>query len=236
MATIAAASSLKCARCGASLAVSRYEVRAGEAKLRRCLRCALIHRPMLARSLVICLVVGTILTAINQGNVILAGDFPSALAWKIPLTYSVPFCVATLGALLNARSAVSSQQSAVSSQRGRLRAKLRDFRELKVWEKAHHLALEVYKATATFPKDELYGLTSQIRRCCASIPANIAEGCGRSGDAELARFLQIAMGSASELEYHLLLSHDLDFLNGSDYERLSGDVTEVKRMHSEAEG
>ena len=90
--------------------------------------------------------------------------------------------------------------------------------------------LAVYQATGDFPKDELYGLTSQIRRSCASIPANIAEGCGRKGDAELARFMQIAMGSASELEYHLLLAHDLNFLNGSDYERLTEGVTEVKRM------
>lgn len=90
---------------------------------------------------------------------------------------------------------------------------MKDFRNLKVWEKSHQLALAVYKATSTFPRHELYGLTSQIRRACASIPANIAEGCGRSGDAELARFLQIAMGSASELEYHLLLARDLGFLS-----------------------
>lgn len=107
---------------------------------------------------------------------------------------------------------------------------MRDFRELKVWQKAHHLTLAVYQATATFPRDELYGLTSQIRRSCASIPANIAEGCGRSGDADLARFLQIAVGSASELEYHLLLAHDLDLLNSSDYEQLASDVSEVRRM------
>jgi four helix bundle protein len=107
---------------------------------------------------------------------------------------------------------------------------LRDFRALKVWEKAHHLTLAKYKATATFPKDELYGLTSQIRRCCASIPANIAEGCGRAGRTELARFLQIAMGSASELEYHLLLARDLNLLGTSEYDRLTGDVIEVKRM------
>ncbi len=104
MATIAAASSPRCARCGASLTDSRYEVRAGEAKLARCLRCALMYWPMLVRSFIICLIVGTVLTAINQGNVIAGGDFPAALAWKIPLTYSVPFCVATTGAILNARS------------------------------------------------------------------------------------------------------------------------------------
>jgi four helix bundle protein len=107
---------------------------------------------------------------------------------------------------------------------------VRDFRTLKVWEKSHQLTLDVNKATARFPGTELYGLTSQIRRACASIPANIAEGCGRSGDAELARFLQIAMGSASELEYHLLLAHDLGFLNHPDYEPLAAQVIEVKRM------
>lgn len=81
-----------------------------------------------------------------------------------------------------------------------------------------------------FPKEELYGLTSQIRRACASIPANVAEGCGRGSDAEFARFLQIAMGSASELEYHLLLARDLNLLNSSDYNQLAREVTEVKRM------
>ena len=107
---------------------------------------------------------------------------------------------------------------------------MRDFRELKVWEKAHRLTLAVYEATRDFPKEELYGLTSQIRRSCVSIPANIAEGCGRSGDAEFARFLQISMGSASELEYHLLLAHDLDLLSNSSYEGLMNQLTEVKRM------
>jgi four helix bundle protein len=78
---------------------------------------------------------------------------------------------------------------------------MKDFQELNVWRKAHTLTLDVYRATRGFPKKELYGLTSQMRRCCASIPANIAEGCGRPGDAELARFCQIALGSASELQY-----------------------------------
>ena len=105
-----------------------------------------------------------------------------------------------------------------------------DFKGLKVWQKAHRLTLAVYKATASFPREELYGLTSQIRRCSASIPANIAEGCGRNGEMELARFLQIAMGSATELEYHLLLAHDLEFLQDSDYTQLMGDVLEVQRM------
>ncbi len=107
---------------------------------------------------------------------------------------------------------------------------MRNFRELIVWQKAHNLTLSVYRATVPFPKEELYGLTSQIRRSCESIPANIAEGCGRTGASELGRFLQIAMGSASELEYHLLLARDLHFLNGTDYDCLAGYVTEVKRM------
>jgi len=107
---------------------------------------------------------------------------------------------------------------------------LRDFKNLKVWQKSHQLTLAVYKVTATFPKEEMYGLTSQIRRSCASIPANIAEGCGRAGEIELARFLQIAMGSASELEYHLMLSHDLEILKTLDYNQLATDVSEVKRM------
>jgi len=107
---------------------------------------------------------------------------------------------------------------------------LKNFRDLKVWEKAHRLTLAVYQATRKFPREELYGLTSQTRRSSASIAANIAEGCGKSGDAELARFLQIAMGSASELEYHLLLAHDLKLLDAVEFKRLTDDTTEVKRM------
>jgi four helix bundle protein len=83
---------------------------------------------------------------------------------------------------------------------------MQDFRKLKVWEKSHNLTLEIYKSTESFPGSEIYGLTSQTRRSCSSIPANISEGCGRKSAAEFARFLQIAMGSASELEYHLLLA------------------------------
>lgn len=107
---------------------------------------------------------------------------------------------------------------------------MQDYRKLKVWEKSHQLTLEVYKATSLFPKIELDGLTSQIRRACGPIPANIAEGCRRSGTAELTRFPHIAMGSASELDYHLLLARDLQFLNDVAYEKLEGEVTEVRRM------
>jgi four helix bundle protein len=107
---------------------------------------------------------------------------------------------------------------------------LKDFRKQKVWQKAHDLALKVYRVTEAFPKTELFGLTSQMRRAGVSIPANIAEGCGRDTDADFARFLQIAMGSASELEYHLLLAHDLGFLSDPDYERLNNKTAEVKPM------
>jgi four helix bundle protein len=107
---------------------------------------------------------------------------------------------------------------------------MRDFKTLKVWEKAHRLVLSVYQGTARFPNEERYGLTSQVRRSAASIPANIAEGCGRDGEAELARFCQIAMGSASELEYHLLLAKDLKLLTEDGYRQLATDVVEVKRM------
>ena len=107
---------------------------------------------------------------------------------------------------------------------------MKSFRDLKVWQKSHELALTVYKCTRSFPKDEIYGLTSQMRRAAASVPSNIAEGCGRSGDAELGRFLQIAMGSASELEYQLLLAHDLGYVNAEEYGQLAAKVTEVKKM------
>ena len=107
---------------------------------------------------------------------------------------------------------------------------MKDFRDLKVWAKAHELALTVYRATSGFPKEELYGLTSQIRRASVSVPTNIAEGCGRGSDADFARFLQIAMGSASEVEYLLLLAHDLKFIDDSVYSVLNLNAVEVKKM------
>jgi len=107
---------------------------------------------------------------------------------------------------------------------------MRDFRDYKVWQLAHQLTLEVYAATRGFPKEELYGLTGQIRRACASIPINIAEGCGKDGDAEFYRFLQIAMGSASELEYELQLAKDLQYLSDDDYQLLNCKLIEVRKM------
>ncbi len=106
---------------------------------------------------------------------------------------------------------------------------MQDFRHLKVWEKAHSLTLHVYRASKSFPREEMYGMTSQMRRASVSIGANIAEGTCRRGDVDFARFLQIAIGSASEL-YHLLLARDLDLLKASDYQQLSGEAVEVKRM------
>jgi four helix bundle protein len=109
---------------------------------------------------------------------------------------------------------------------------MQSFRNLKVWEKSHRLTLDVYASSKSFPRDEVFGLTSQMRRASASIGMNIAEGCCRKGDAEMARFLQIAMGSASELEYQLPLAHDLDYLLEQGYERLTAQVVEVKKMLS----
>jgi four helix bundle protein len=107
---------------------------------------------------------------------------------------------------------------------------MKDFRDLKAWERAHPLTLAIYRATRAFPREELYGLTSQLRRGATSVSSNIAEGCGRGSDADFARCLQIAMGSASEVEYQLLLARDLALLDQVSYERLAKQCTEVKRM------
>lgn len=107
---------------------------------------------------------------------------------------------------------------------------MRDFRKLDVWGRAHRLTLVLYQATRGFPREELYGLTSQIRRSAASICANLAEGCGRGGEREFRRFLLIALGSASELEYHLLLAADLGHLERPVHIQMNTEVTGVKRM------
>jgi four helix bundle protein len=109
---------------------------------------------------------------------------------------------------------------------------MKNFRDLLVWQKAHALTLASYRGTAEFPRQEIYGLMSQIRRCSASIAANIAEGCGKRSNAEFQRFLHIATGSASELEYHFLLAKDLGFLNLEQYKKLDESTVEVKRMLS----
>ena len=107
---------------------------------------------------------------------------------------------------------------------------MRDFRDLKVWAKAHALVLALYQATESFPGQERYGLTSQVRRAAVSIPANITEGCVRSSDADFSRFLHMAMGSASELEYLILLAHDLKMLTEALRDELATNLQEVKRM------
>ena len=105
-----------------------------------------------------------------------------------------------------------------------------DFRQLKVWRKAHEMTLQTYRATACFPREEMFGLTSQLRRATASIGANIAEGCGRRSDGGMCRFLQIARGSASEVEYHLLLARDLHLLEEKSFQVLTRQADELQRM------
>lgn len=107
---------------------------------------------------------------------------------------------------------------------------MRDFRELKVWHKAHQVALEIYRNTRGFPPDERFGLTVQLRRAAVSMVSNIAEGCGRDSERDFARFLSIAAGSASEAEYQLLLAKDLGYLSDDLQRQLDDQVNEVKRM------
>jgi four helix bundle protein len=109
---------------------------------------------------------------------------------------------------------------------------MRNYEDLHVWQKAHVLTLAIYKATQCFPKEERFGLTSQIRRSSASVGANLAEGCGRRSDGEMARFVHIAMGSGAELSYHLRLARDLDLLSSASSEHLRSDLNEVMRMLS----
>lgn len=105
-----------------------------------------------------------------------------------------------------------------------------DFKTLRVWEAFHKITLQVYDITRSFPQEETYGLTSQVRRASASVSTNIAEGCGRYSDAELLRFLIIAMGSACELEYQLLLAKDLSYINVIDYENIMEELVSAKKM------
>jgi len=107
---------------------------------------------------------------------------------------------------------------------------VKNFRELQVWEKAHRFTLDLYEKTKSFPSDERFGLVSQLRRASASIGSNIAEGCGRGGRVEFARFLRIALGSASEVEYQLLLAKDLGHLDGESFRALDQQIMEVRKM------
>lgn len=107
---------------------------------------------------------------------------------------------------------------------------MQNYKDLKVWLKAHQLTLDVYRESKTFPKEELYSLTNQLRRATSAIPANIAEGCGKNTSSDFANFLNIALGSANEAEYFLLLSKDLDYLSIEKYGSLFNEVNEVKAM------
>ena len=107
---------------------------------------------------------------------------------------------------------------------------MQDFRDLKVWQRAHAVTLAVYRVTASFPAEERYGLTAQLRRSAGSVAANIAEGRCRGTDADFGRFLQIALGSAAETEYHLILTRDLELIAQEDSDRLLAEVAEVKKM------
>ena len=113
---------------------------------------------------------------------------------------------------------------------------MRNYRDLRVWDEAHRLTLAIYKTTMSFPKDERFGLVSQIRRASASIAANLAEGCGRRSDGEMGRFVQIAMGSGAELSYHLLLSRDLEFMTREQYTELNASLERVMKMLSALSG
>jgi four helix bundle protein len=107
---------------------------------------------------------------------------------------------------------------------------MKNFKKLKVWQKAHQLALRVYEATRRFPREEVFCLTLQVRRSATSIPSHLAEGCGRNTAADFAKFLQVAMGSACELEYQLILARDLGYLSPELHPKFEADVSEVKRM------
>jgi four helix bundle protein len=107
---------------------------------------------------------------------------------------------------------------------------MKDYRSLNVWKSGHALTLEIYRQTKTFPKDELFGLTSQLRRAASSIPANISEGCGRDGDAELKRFVNIALGSACEVDYFVLLAGELGYFTPTAHRTLADDVLRLRRQ------
>jgi four helix bundle protein len=107
---------------------------------------------------------------------------------------------------------------------------MKDYQNLEVWRRSHDLVLKVHRLTKAFPADEKFGLSSQLRRSAASIPSNLAEGCGRGSDTEQARFTEIAHGSASETEYHLLLARDLGYLTPQQHQPLADEISQIKRM------
>jgi four helix bundle protein len=107
---------------------------------------------------------------------------------------------------------------------------MQDYRKLQVWQRSHQFVLEVYRLTGLFPAEERFGLAGQIRRCAVSIPSNIAEGSARGSDPDFSRFMHIAMGSAAELDYQLLLARDLELFGPIEYQRIAEELTEIRRM------
>ena len=107
---------------------------------------------------------------------------------------------------------------------------MQNYKDLKVWIKSHEITLKIYSLTKGFPKEEIYSITSQVRRCSSSIPANIAEGCGKNTKNDFGRFLNIALGSANETEYFLLLAKDLSYLKTEDHKHLEKCINEIKAM------
>lgn len=107
---------------------------------------------------------------------------------------------------------------------------MKDYKKFLVWQKSHQLTLDIYKITSAFPKEELFGLTSQIKRASSSIPMNIAEGCGRNTEKDFCRFLYISFGSANELEYQIILSIDLNFIEDEKGKQLLLQIEEIKKM------
>ncbi len=107
---------------------------------------------------------------------------------------------------------------------------MKDFTKLRVWQEAHKLTLQIYKITKKFPSDELYGLTSQLRRAASSIGSNLAEGSGRNSDKELARFVSIAQGSAFEARYQMILAKDLGYISPTEFSSLENQILSISRM------
>jgi four helix bundle protein len=107
---------------------------------------------------------------------------------------------------------------------------MRDYQQLEIWQRSHKLTLRVYNLTQSFPKEEIYGLVSQMRRSASSIPTNIAEGCGRNSSPELNRFLVIAAGSSSELQYQFILSRDLKYISDPIFKELFDEITQIRKM------
>jgi len=106
---------------------------------------------------------------------------------------------------------------------------MRDFKKYDIWKISHVFTLKIYELSKSYPKDEIYGIVSQIRRASSSIPTNISEGCGRTSDAEFNRFLTIALGSASEVEYLIILSKDLNYIDEDSFTELNQEINIIKR-------